>query len=160
MKNVQSLKLVLEILSLSAVVLGVPAGLGQYYLSVRKEQQDREYGTYDALDNKFHEYQRLCFDNPDLDIHDVPLASAGPASAERQRREDIAFTILFAIFERAYLMYADQSTELKEKQWAGWDEYIRSFCQRENFRRAWRVSGSTFDADFEQYMRQCIPPEG
>jgi uncharacterized protein YxjI len=65
-------------------------------------------------------------------------------------------TMLFSIFERAYLLYSDQYSEIKKKQWLGWEDYIRSFCLRENFLIAWEISGNTFDADFEVYMENLI----
>jgi hypothetical protein len=64
--------------------------------------------------------------------------------------------MLFSIFERAYLLYSDQASALKKKQWIGWDSYIKSYCERENFLKAWKISGSTFDTDFEKYMRENI----
>ena len=64
--------------------------------------------------------------------------------------------MLFSIFERSYLLYIDQYSRIKKKQWIGWDTYIKSFCQRENFLRAWKASGSTFDTEFEKYMEETI----
>ena len=147
---------VLEALSFLVVLLGVPIGIVQYFRTVKREQLDREYGTYNALDEKFLEFQNLCLENPDLDIFDVPDKTSGTLTPEQQKKELIAFTILFSIFERAYLMYHDQSTAIKQKQWTGWDEYIQDFCKRENFKRAWLESGATFDKDFEQYVQRFV----
>lgn len=151
---------ILEALSYLVVLLGVPVGLFQYFRAVKKEQLDREYGTYNALDEKFLEFQNMCLAHPDLDIFDVPDKKPGTLTAEQQKKELIAFTILFSIFERAYLMYHDQSTAIKQKQWTGWDEYIRDFCRRENFKRAWRESGATYDKDFEEYIRRFMQGGG
>ena len=148
---------VLEGLSYLVVLLGVPVGLVQYFRTVRKEQLDREYGTYNALDEKFLEFQNICLEHPDLDIFDVPDRAPANLTPEQVKKQTIAFTILFSIFERAFLMYHDQSTTLKQKQWTGWDEYIQAFCRRENFRQAWRESGSTFDKDFEAYVHRFMP---
>jgi hypothetical protein len=147
---------ILEALSFLIVLLGVPVGLVQYFRAVKKEQLDREYGTYNALDEKFLEYQNLCLAHPDLDIFDVPDETPATLTAAQRKKELIAFTILFSVFERAYLMYHDQSTGLKQKQWTGWDEYIQGFCRRQNFKRAWIESGATYDKDFEQYIRRFI----
>ncbi len=147
---------ILETLSFLIVLLGVPVALVQYFRAVKKEQQDREYGTYNALDEKFLQYQNLCLAHSELDIFDVPDATPTTLTAEQRKQELIAFTILFSVFERAYLMYHDQSTGLKQKQWTGWDEYIQGFCRRQNFKRAWIESGATYDKDFEQYIRGFI----
>ena len=152
----QQLKDVFELLSYAAVVVGVPAGLLQYFLTVKKEQQDREYGTYNALDEKYIEFEKLCLQRPYLDVFDIPDKVPAALTEPQKKEEVIAFTILFAIFERAYLMYSDGSTAIKQRQWSGWDEYIRRFCKRENFRRAWVLSGNTFDTTFQHYMAECL----
>ncbi len=151
---------VLEAASYLMILFGLPLGLLQYVRATRKEQLDREYGTYNALDEKFIAYQLLCLERPDLDIFDIQHETIRGGAAEGGKQEVIAFTILFAIFERAYLMYHDQSSELKQRQWTGWDEYIRSFCARDNFRRAWELSGSTYDKDFENYMISNLTAAG
>jgi len=151
---------ILEALSFLVVLFGVAIGLVQYLRAVKKEQLDREYGTYNALDEKFLEFQNLCLAHPDLDIFDVPDKTPGTLTAEQQKKELIAFTILFSIFERAYLMYHDQSTAIKQKQCTGWDEYIQDFCKRENFKRAWHESGATYDKDFEQYIQRFLQGGG
>jgi hypothetical protein len=152
----QQLKDVFELLSYAAVVVGVPAGLFQYYRTVKKEQQDREYGTYNALDEKYLEFEKLCLEHPYLDVFDIPDQAPIQLTEPQKKEELIAFTMLFSIFERACLMYSDESTAIKQRQWTGWEEYIRRFCKRENFRRAWATSGNTFDTTFQDYMAQCL----
>jgi hypothetical protein len=152
----QTVKDWIELISSCVVLFGVPLGLYQYYKTKRKEQIDREYGTYNALDEKFLEYQTCCLDHPQLDVFDVPDASPAQLTSEQKKQELIIFTMLFAIFERAYLMYFDQATEIKERQWTGWNEYIRSFGRRANFKSAWQASGATFDKEFEKYMQDAM----
>ena len=158
---------VLQALSYCAVILGIPLALRQHYRAVKKEQRDRELaqrdrelGTYNALDEKYIEYLRLCLKYPNLDVFDVPHPSPAPLSPEDERLQIILFTILMSIFERAYLMYGDQGEEVKKRQWAGWESYIQGFCQRDNFRRAWKTSGSTFDTRFQAYMGAYVQPTG
>ena len=153
MTDLETLKNVLEILSYVVILLGIPAGLFQYYKKSRKEILDREYGTYNALDEKYLEYQVICLSHPYLDIFDVPDKNPVKLSSEQVKEELIAYTILFAIFERAFLMYHDQSTAIKERQWTGWEHYVDSYCARKNFRSAWALSGITFDSHFQDYMK-------
>lgn len=154
--TLQTIKDWVELASAIVVLLGVPIGLYQYYRAKKKEQLDREYGTYNALDERFLEFQASCLENPQLDVFDLPDAAPQQLSPVQQKQEIILFTMLFAIFERAYLMYYDQATEIKERQWSGWQEYIQTFCQRPNFQRAWQVSGATFDRRFEEFMRELM----
>jgi hypothetical protein len=153
---------VVDLLAKLAVILGVPAALVQYCLAKRREKRDREYGTYNALDDKYIEFQRLCLRYPYLDVFDVPDSDPAELNKMQKKEELIVYTILFSIFERAFLMYSDQSTRVKRRQWTGWEEYIAEYCSRENFRDAWAKSGTTFDTRFQQYMTQAInknPPE-
>ncbi|HKV05975.1 MAG TPA: hypothetical protein VJO53_12835 [Candidatus Acidoferrales bacterium] len=142
-----------EIASYVAVVIGVPVGLFQYYRTVKKEQEDREYGTYNALDEKYLEFLKLCLDHPHLDVFDVADRVPADLSNSQKKQELAAFMILFSIMERAYLMYSDQSTTIKERQWTGWHDYIGGYLRRANFRRAWEEYGSQFDSKFQAYMK-------
>jgi len=152
----QGIKDLFELLSYVAILLGIPAGLCQYYRSVKKEQQDREYGTYNALDEKYLQFLTLCFKHPELDVFEVPDAAPRPLDETQKKQELIALTMLISICERAFLMYSDQSTAVKRRQWSGWDGFIREYCRRENFRRALARAGGGFDLGFEEYIRRVL----
>lgn len=138
------------------VILGLPVAFIQYKITKRKEKRDREYGTYNALDEKYLEYQQLCLQYPYLNIFDIPDKKPAQLNEEQKKEELILFTMLFSIFERAYLLYTDHYSHIKKKQWLGWDIYIKSYCKRDNFLQAWKISGSTFDTEFEKYMKDTI----
>lgn len=145
-----------QLLAQITVLLGFPLVIIRYFRTTRKEARDREYGTYNALDDKYLAFQQLCLEHPRLDIGDVPLAAPPALTADEQTQELIAFTILGSVFERAYLMYQDQRPSVRIRQWLGWHEYIESYCRRRNFRDAWTVTGRTFDVRFQQYMEGVI----
>jgi len=142
----------LEVVGKIVVILGFPIAYFQYRRTKRKEKKDREYGTYNALDEKYLEFQKLCLDHPYLNIFDIPDENPKELNEKQKKEELILLTMLFSIFERAYLLYSDQYSEIKKKQWVGWDSYIKSYCERDNFLNAWEISGATFDTDFEKYM--------
>ena len=146
----------LEIIDKLVIILGLPIAFIQYRRTKRKEKQDREYGTYNSLDEKYLEFQKLCLDHPYLNIFDIEDKLPKELDDKQKKEELILLTMLFSIFERAYLLYSDQYSDVKKKQWTGWDSYIKSYCERENFLRAWKVSGTTFDSDFEIYMEKNI----
>lgn len=146
----------LEIAGRIVVLLGFPLAYVQYLRTKRKEKRDREYGTYNALDEKYLEFQKLCLDHPYLNIFDIPDKVPQKLDEKQQKEELILLTMLISIFERAYLLYSDQNSVIKKKQWVGWDSYIKSYCKRENFLQAWKISGNTFDTDFEKFMEECI----
>jgi len=76
------------------VVLGVPFGLWKYLRAVRREQMDREYGTYDALDDKYVAFQQMCLEKPCLNVFDVEDKITTSLTAPQKKEELILFTIL------------------------------------------------------------------
>src|SRR5574338_2534 len=146
----------LDAISKLVVILGLPLAYIQYKINKRKEKRDREYGTYNALDEKYLEFQKLCLEHPYLNIFDIKDKIPEKLNGKQEKEELILFTMLFSIFERAYLLYSDQNSTIKKKQWLGWDSYIKSYCERDNFLKAWHISGTTFDTDFEKYMKENI----
>jgi hypothetical protein len=143
---------IFETLSFITVIVGFPMAIWQYRKNTLKEQADREYGTYNALDEKYLEFLRFCFENPHLDVYDIPDKEPSILDPEGRKRELIAFTMLISIFERAYLMYHDQSDDVRSRQWTGWHQYMRDYCKRRNFRSAWDICGEQFDDKFKKFM--------
>lgn len=151
-ESLRGIKDLLEALSYIAVIVGFPIALYQYRRKTLKEQADREYGTYNALDEKYLEFLVMCWENPRLDIFDVADSAPAELSTVEQKQELIAFTMLVSMFERAFLMYHDQHDSVRERQWSGWAAYIRDYCHRANFRHAWSRIGEQFDTNFQNFM--------
>lgn len=147
---------VLQGLGNLVIILGFPLAYFQYLVAKRREKRDREYGTYNALDEKYLEFQRLCLERPYLNIFDIPDDNPKPLTDVEKKEELILYTMLFSIFERAFLLYSDQKSYIKKKQWVGWDSYIKSYCKRAEFISAWKISGNTFDSDFEEFMENIF----
>ena len=146
----------LDILAKITQLVGIPIGIIVYALNKRRERLDREYGTYNALDEKYVDYLKLCLDNHDLDVADIPNARIGPLSPEQQHRELVMFSILIAIMERAYLMYKDKSDAVRRAQWEGWNAYIVDWCHRPNFALAAPGLSQEFDRRFCKYLQGVI----
>jgi len=138
------------------VIIGLPFAIYQYYHSTSKERDDRGFQIYNSLDEKFVEWENLCLAHTDLDIFDVPDTTTKNLSEKQKKEELICFTILGSLFERAFVLYSDGSTKLKQNQWQGWDEYITDFCKRKNFRQAWEITGNTYEGEFEKYMKMKL----
>ena len=156
MTNLQLLKDILEMLSYIIVIISFPTSMYMYYSAKIKEKIDRDYGTYDALDEKYIDFQKLCLQYSYLDVFDIPDEIPSELSILQEKEQKIALTMLIAIFERAYLMYIRASSDVRNKQWTGWETYIYEYCKRKNFINLWKESGSAFDADFQNYIRETI----
>ncbi|MEM2089827.1 MAG: hypothetical protein QXL88_01915, partial [Candidatus Pacearchaeota archaeon] len=115
--ELETIRLLLEILSYIVIILGIPWAIYEFLENKRRERIEREYGTYDALDEKFIEFQNLCLQYPYLDVFDLPDKNPVKLNERQKKEELIAFSILFSIFERAFLMYYNQPSEIRKRQW-------------------------------------------
>lgn len=156
MPSLATIKLIIETVAQLVVVIGFPLAIIQYQRTKRREASDREYGTYNALDDKYIEFQELCLRHPRLDVFDIPLANPPSLTDEERQQELIAFTLLMSIFERSFLMYRDQTRPIRRAQWVGWHHYMDGYCRRQNFRDAWTISGTTFDERFQEFMKDMM----
>ena len=55
-----------------------------------RDREHRVTESFNALDDKYIDYVRLCLQHPDLDVYDTPLPHAGPLRPE-QKRQGIVF---------------------------------------------------------------------
>src|SRR6201988_1329907 len=95
------------------------------YLKVKEtERLEKEYKTYDELDNRFFEYQKLALEYYDLDILDVPNNVPSLAFDKKRKQEMVAYAILFSLFERAYLMFSQQTEGFQLRQGSGWKHFF------------------------------------
>jgi hypothetical protein len=127
------------------------------FLRVKKaEKFEKEYKTYDELDNRFFEYQKLALEYYDLDILDVPNNDPSLAFDKKRKQEMVAYAILFSLFERAFLMFSNQADAFRNRQWSGWKRFLDDFIRRECVRTAWHLSKETYDTDFQTFMDRKI----
>lgn len=158
----------LSALASIAAILGVPIFLFSYLSNQAAERRRAEYGTYDALDEKYVEFQRLAVQYPRLDIADSPLRTPPNDLTDEEiviRRT--LYQVLLATFERAYLMYKDKSRRLRSAQWKGWDAYLDAYCDRTPFVDAF-FNGQppspdyspTFDEGFEIFVKEKLRKRG
>jgi hypothetical protein len=133
-----------------------PLALFSYLQAKKKEQQDREYRTYDELDNKFLAYQELALKH-DLDLIEAPDASIAMSGDRlRLRQELVTASCGFALFQRAFLTFHGQSNAFKARQWQGWDKLLTSFVSRPGVRHAWMICKPHFDTTFQTFVDNRI----
>src|SRR5260221_11955242 len=95
------------------------------YIKVKKtERLAKEHKTYDELDNRFFEYQKLALEYYDLDILDVPNNDPSLAFDKKRKQEMVAYAILFSLFERAYLMFCNQGDAIRRRRCSGWKHFL------------------------------------
>ena len=150
--SLEAIRDICQIVYFVALSITGPVALIGYLAAKNKERQQREDGTYDSLDVRYLDYQKLCLSYSELDVFDIAREPSRPLTEQDKKQELILFTILISIFERAYLMYRGHTETSREKQWSGWVEYMEGFAKRPNFRKAWEICGPMFDTDFCEFM--------
>src|SRR5438045_3564890 len=152
METIQLVREIAQILYYVALSVAGPLAVIAYLQGRHTDRQEREYKTYDELDTKFFEYQKLALQYYDLDILDVPNNDPSLAFDKKRKQEQVAFSILFSLFERGFLMFKNHTDAFKTKQWSGWKHFLDDFIRRESIRSAWKLSRERYDADFQAYM--------
>jgi len=82
----------LEIATHIAAIFGIPAAIFMYLREQKLQRAEREYGTYDALDDKYIELQQLCLQYPELDVFDTPKESTTSLREEQKKSRRGYFT--------------------------------------------------------------------
>lgn len=156
--ELEKIKLILEIISLTATIIGLPAAIYYYVRERKKERVERENNLYDSLDQWYTEFLKISFENRDLAALYYGYYLNGKTETvelteDQKIRQLLYFEILTSILERAYLIYKDHSTEMKKKRWKGWDEYTRDWMSVPYYRETWvSFLGSQWDEEFQEYM--------
>ena len=123
-----------ELGSYVVTVIGLPFAILVYFLEQRRERKNEGEEIYQRLSDEYREFLKLVLDNADLQL----LRQHGPAAVlteEQNERKQAIFGILIAIFERAYLLvYEERMDRQTRRLWQSWEDYMRDWCKREDFR--------------------------
>jgi hypothetical protein len=152
----QTINTIAQIIYYIAMSIAGPLAVIAYLKARNTDRLEKEYKTYDELDNRFFEYQKLALEYYDLDILDVPNNDPSLAFDKKRKQEMVAYAILFSLFERSYLMFSNQADIFRKRQWSGWKHFLNDFIRRQNVRTAWELSKETYDTDFQKFMDRKI----
>jgi hypothetical protein len=126
---------VLEVASYAVTVVGLPFAFWVFWTEQRKERENEEEEAYQLLSNAYNEFLKVVLAHPDLQLRTAPaLENATPEQRERML---VIFDMLISLFERAYLIaYKSEMSDAERRRWNSWDDYMREWCRREDFRMA------------------------
>lgn len=126
----------MELASYVVTVVGLPGAIYVFVHEQRKERSNEEEEIYQRLSDNYVSFLRLVLDHADLQLLRRHGAQA-QLSDEQQERRDVLFGILISLFERAHLLvYEEQMPRQTRRLWQSWEDYMREWCQREDFRAA------------------------
>ena len=150
----------LNILGVIIVVLGFVIALKTYQSERKKDRLEREYGTFNDLDDKYVEFMYKCTEFPQLDFFSREVSENRVVNEHEENIERAMFSVLISIFERAYLMFdRHDNLKIKQQQYDGWLDCMSMYCVRKNFLFEWQAIGEQFDKDFQVVMNKVIKKE-
>lgn len=145
-----------ELLSYIVTVFGLPLAIFSFIWQQRKERENEEEAVYQLLSDAYTDFLKLVMANPDLKLRSQCVIS--DLNAEQLERAHVLFEILISLFERAYLLaYEDKMTGKQLRRWASWDDYMREWCQREDFQQMLPRLLQGEDPDFCAYIQKLTP---
>jgi hypothetical protein len=148
-----------EALSYVVTVVGLPMAIAVFFMEKRKERENEDESVYQQLSDNYQDFLRIALDNPDLGIFSSKEVPA--PTAEQVERQFIIFSMLVSLFERAYLLLYDEGMPPKQaRRWNSWEDYIREWCRRSDFRSRLPELLRGEDPDFVRYIEQLAAEEG
>jgi hypothetical protein len=152
----ESVKNIAQIIYYITLSVAGPLALIEFFRARNADRRANEYKVYDELNDRFFEYQKIALEYYDLDILDIPNNDPSLAFDKKRKQEMVAHSMLFSLFERAFLMFYQQEDQFRLRQWSGWKHFLNDFIRREAVRTAWRISRETYDTDFQKFMDDKI----
>jgi hypothetical protein len=140
-----------EMLSYVVTVIGLPVAIFAFLYEKKKERQAAEDEVHQLLSDNYQDFLKTALEHPDLQLFSAEeTAELTPEQRERMR---IIFGVLISIFERAYvLMYERRMSREQSRRWTAWEDYMREWTRRDDFRKLLPELLAGEDADFRKYL--------
>lgn len=141
-----------ELMSYIVTVFGLPLAIFVFIYEQWKERESEEEEVYQLLSDNYQDFLKVALENPDLRLFSTEIT---PNLTDQQsERMFIIFTMLISLFERAYLLlYEPEMSTKKLRRWRSWEDYMREWCQRADFRSLLPVLLRGEDPEFITYLQ-------
>ena len=146
-------------LSYAVTVVGFPLAIVVFVVEQRRERRNEEQALYQTLSDEYDNFLRLVLDNADLQLYHQSAAER-PLTQEQLERQLLIFEILVSIFERSYiLLHRKRMNRQNQRLWSSWEDYIRSWCRRDDFRVFLPGLLQGEDDEFSRHIRDIAAAE-
>jgi hypothetical protein len=142
----------MEFLSYAVTIVGLPLAIITFVWQQRKERQNEQEEIFQRLSDEYREFLKLVLDNADLHLLRREGARAELTEEQKERRLAI-FGILVSLFERAHLLvYEAEMDKQTHRMWKSWEDYMREWVRRTDFRGALPRLLEGEDEEFTRYI--------
>jgi hypothetical protein len=140
-------------------VVGLPFAIIVFIWEQRKERENEEEEIFQRLSDEYREFLKLVLDNADLNLLRRDGVRQDLTDEQKERRFAI-FGILISLFERAYLLvYEDHMDKKARRLWQSWEDYMREWVRRTDFRDALPQLLEGEDEEFTLYIAKLADSE-
>ena len=147
-----------ELLSYVVTVIGLPLAIIVFFHQQRKERENEEEEVYQLLSDNYQDFLKVALENPDLKL--FTREEITDLTPEQRERRIIVFSMLVSLFERAYLLlYEDDMTPKERRRWRSWEDYMREWCRRSDFRTSLASLLIGEDPEFMAYISALAEEE-
>lgn len=148
-----------EFLSYLVTVVGLPFAIVVFIYEKRRERQNEEEEIFQQLSDEYTGFLKLVLDHADLQLLRRG-SSELELTADQRERKYVLFGILVSIFERAYmLVYEERMNRQTQRLWQSWEDYMREWCRRADFRESLTALLKGEDEDFQRYITRISRDE-
>jgi hypothetical protein len=141
-----------ELLSYIVTTIGLPVAIFVFLYEQKKERDNEDEEVYQLLSDNYQDFLKIALDNSDLRLFSAEQTPE--LTQEHRERMRIIFNMLISLFERAYLlMYAPKMSAQQKRRWLSWEDYMREWCRREDFRALLPDLLEGEDPEFVSYIR-------
>jgi hypothetical protein len=141
----------LEALSYIVTILGLPTAIFVFVYEQRRRSANEENELHRNLSEEYDNFLRTVLGNADL----LLLRRSGPASLDEEQleRKEILFRMLVSLFEKAYIiLHNEDMGRDARRRWLSWDDDMREWCQRDDFRAVLPKLLEGEDDEFSTYI--------
>lgn len=147
-----------ELLSYVVTVVGLPMAIAVFLYEQRKDRENEEDQVYQLLADNYQDFLKVALANPDLRLFSAEQTPQ--LTAEQKERMLIIFSMLVSLFERAYLLLYEEKMSVKEaRRWYSWEDYMREWCRRADFRASLPYLLQGEDPEFAKYIESLMTKE-
>jgi hypothetical protein len=147
-----------ETASYAVTVVGLPFAVWVFIAQQKKERENEEEAAYQLLSDAYIDFLEIVLKNADLQLRST-AALPNPTPEQRERML-VVFDMLISLFERAYLVaWKPEMEPTEQRRWNSWDDYMREWCQREDFVQSLPMLLRGEDPEFQAYIRRIAIEE-
>lgn len=148
----EQIEAVQSVLEAAGLLIAVPLF---FYTKLVVERKQMAMETYRNLNNCYMDVLRFISVNIDLDPFETTKEKLTPV---QEQRLSILYSMLIALFERAWLHNKHEGKWMKRQMNDAWGGYVRTWVKRDRFRE-YLLEKDVLDNDdpeFTQYLRDVV----